>query len=196
MTELFRPAFVHDYDIELSQHEDFVLAFRAIARTTVGQLVVTNTTGYFASFAIFAPDPLGTEVLSVDSVSGEVMLGYTPGPIQQSTAYALGQQGIPGSGLNGYLYECTTAGTTNTDPVIWPETIGQTVNYGTTIWTCVATDDLVANVFVHIDPSVTGTLTPWGVGHYTLSVSDTYGHSFLHVDGAAKFRLSSVAAAG
>jgi hypothetical protein len=57
------------------------------------------------------------------------------------TAYSLGDIVIPkGSGqgaLNGFRYECTTAGTSHatTEPT-WPTVEGETVEDGTVTWTC------------------------------------------------------------
>ena len=53
-----------------------------------------------------------------------------------NTAYALGDIVVPTT-LNGYWYECTTAGTSHatTEPT-WPTTVGGTVTDGTVTWTC------------------------------------------------------------
>ena len=37
---------------------------------------------------------------------------------------------------NGYVYECTTAGTTGAVEPTWPTTVEDTVNDGTVVWTC------------------------------------------------------------
>jgi len=195
MTDFYNPAYIHDYDIEITQHEDFSIGFRVLHSTYAGALMLQDTTGFFALFSIFAPDPSGTEVLTLDSAGGSIYLGFTPAPIEQSTAYGLGQQGTTPI-LNGYIYECTTAGTTDASPVIWPTTIGQTVNYGTTVWTCVSDDSMVVNVYLHIDNGITGALAPWGRGFYTLSVKDGDGHSYFHIDGVAYLRESSTGVLG
>jgi hypothetical protein len=55
-----------------------------------------------------------------------------------ATAYALGAYVIPQLlQLNGFYYECTTAGTSHasTQPT-WPTTPGSTVSDGTAVWTC------------------------------------------------------------
>lgn len=38
--------------------------------------------------------------------------------------------------VNGYVYRCTTSGTSGTTEPTWPTTIGNTVNDGTAVWTC------------------------------------------------------------
>jgi len=38
----------------------------------------------------------------------------------------------------GYLYECTTAGTSGGTEPAWPTTVGNTVTDGTVIWTCIS----------------------------------------------------------
>lgn len=48
---------------------------------------------------------------------------------------ALAQYVRPTKG-NGYEYECTDAGLTDTEEPDWPETIGETVEDGTVQWTC------------------------------------------------------------
>lgn len=54
-----------------------------------------------------------------------------------STAYALGALVIPrGPSLNGYYYECTTAGTSAAAPPTWGTTPGGTTNDGGVVWTC------------------------------------------------------------
>lgn len=53
-----------------------------------------------------------------------------------STNYVLGAL-IEPTIRNGYIYKCTTAGTSGSDePTTWPTTIGNTVGDGTVVWTC------------------------------------------------------------
>lgn len=62
-------------------------------------------------------------------------VGHHPIPILNSTAYAAGifaVSDIP----NGYVYECTTGGTTSGSLPSLPTTPGQTVSHGSVVWTC------------------------------------------------------------
>ncbi|MEA3432061.1 MAG: hypothetical protein U9R01_05215 [candidate division WOR-3 bacterium] len=52
-----------------------------------------------------------------------------------STAYSLGDYVRPTT-ANGYVYKCTTAGTSGAAEPTWPTTIGQTVTDGSVVWTC------------------------------------------------------------
>jgi len=53
-----------------------------------------------------------------------------------TTAYVVGNVVRPASG-NGYLYQCSTAGTTGSGLPTYPTVVGQTVTDGTAVWTCV-----------------------------------------------------------
>jgi len=52
-----------------------------------------------------------------------------------STSYNVGNIVIPTT-ANGYTYECTTAGTSDSSECTWPTTVGETVTDGTVVWTC------------------------------------------------------------
>jgi len=66
-----------------------------------------------------------------------------------STAYSAGDVVHPTT-LNGYVYECTTAGTSGTTEPTWPTTPGDTVTDGGVTWTCRA---VVANIEDYTDSS-------------------------------------------
>ena len=58
-------------------------------------------------------------------------------PWTATTAKALGDEVVPTAGNeNGFIYECTTAGTTGSSQPTWPTVEGATVNDGTVVWTC------------------------------------------------------------
>lgn len=75
------------------------------------------------------------------SVEGQAVLGPKVNTADYATwaantAYVLLNFRIPTT-ANGYVYECTTAGTSHaaTEPT-WPTTVGNTVADGTVTWTC------------------------------------------------------------
>jgi hypothetical protein len=56
---------------------------------------------------------------------------------EASTAYTLGQLVVPSAGLeNGFRYECTTAGTSDSSEPAWPTAEGATKTDSTVVWTC------------------------------------------------------------
>jgi hypothetical protein len=56
---------------------------------------------------------------------------------QASHAYSLGDIVVPTAGLeNGFRYECTTAGTSDSSAPTWTTAEGGTVTDGTAVWTC------------------------------------------------------------
>jgi hypothetical protein len=70
------------------------------------------------------------------------------------TAYATSTQ-VTSSPPNGFIYTCTTAGTSNlTPPQFWPTTIGGTVSDNGVVWTCTSTMQPNGNV------TVSGPLAP------------------------------------
>lgn len=77
-----------------------------------------------------------------------------------TTAYGLGEAARP-STRNGYVYECTTAGTSAGTEPTWPTTPGNTVVDGTVTWTCRANYSLA-------QAALTG-------GDYTKANGDTSG---------------------
>lgn len=189
MTDIYRPAWVHDRDIELTQGEEFDWPFQA--RNEDGDII--DTSAYTATLTVRSPDANGTVQLTATDTGGDIVLGYTPAPVERNTAYGVGQQVVP-IALNGYVYECTVAGTTHaTNEPTWPTTIGQTVADGTVTWRCEALDtDVVANVYVVIPAATTAALTAWGRGVYSLTVRNEFDQSWLFVDGAAYLRESSI----
>lgn len=55
-----------------------------------------------------------------------------------TTAYSENDLRIPTT-PNGYIYECTTAGTSGATEPSWPSTLGNTMADGTAVWTCRST---------------------------------------------------------
>lgn len=73
---------------------------------------------------------INDEVFYVRSVSVQSETAWAA-----STAKVLTDYVIP-STSNGFRYECTTAGTTDSVEPIWPRKVGETVTDGTAVWTC------------------------------------------------------------
>lgn len=190
MVEPFRPAFIHDYHLEVTQGEDFVIGFRALPRTDQGALYLEDTTGFTATLTIRDRNPDGDIQHVATVANGQIQVGFTPAAWEASTAYGLGQQVVP-TALNGFVYEVTVAGTSDSGEPTWPTTIGGTVNDGTVTWRCELTDARVANVYIHIPGSVTDDLEDWGYGEYALSVKDAFGNSWCYVDGTVRLRRSA-----
>lgn len=191
MPELYRPAFVHDYDIEITQGQDWVIGFRCLPRTDQGVLYLEDTTGYTARMTVRAPDQLGAALIDVTHTSGEITLGFTPPKWTANTVYGVGQKVVPTT-LNSFVYECVVAGTSHAsvEPT-WPTTIGDTAGDGTVTWRCETDDSQVCNVYIAIPAATTESLSAWGRGVWSLEVLDTFAHSWIFIDGAAYLRQES-----
>jgi hypothetical protein len=188
MPELYRPAYIHDYDIEITQGQDWVMGFRCLPRTDQGVLYLEDTTGYTATMTVRAPNHDGDAVLEVDSTGGEITLGFTPPDWDAATVYGLGQKVVPNV-LNGYVYEVTVAGTSHasTEPT-WPTTLATTVVDNTVTWRAETDDSLVCNIYIAIPAATTAALTAWGRGVWSMEVTDTFAHTWFFIDGAAYLR--------
>jgi hypothetical protein len=68
-------------------------------------------------------------------------LYYTPPGWTASTPYLVGDVIRPAITSNGFLYQCTVAGTSGSSAPTWPTTIGNTVGDGSVTWKCLAVDD-------------------------------------------------------
>ncbi len=112
--------------------------FRNGSTQPTGLQIPVKTTGLALGGSTFVmSSPSGSAVVSIGNtvwVAGETyVVGQTVTPF------------LP----NGFVYQCTTAGTTNssTEPT-WPNTIGtKTATDGTAVWTCVSTDNRAAMYF-------------------------------------------------
>lgn len=117
-------------------------AYRLPAAFTDGQVTegsqwLYSATGAFTSAdvgqAIYAATciPVGSQIASAWTAS-------TLPAWQPATAYAAGTMARPAT-ANGYVYACSTAGTTASAAPAWPVTVGGTVADGTAAWTCLGT---------------------------------------------------------
>jgi D-tyrosyl-tRNA(Tyr) deacylase len=156
---------------------------------------LVDTTSYTAVFEVRQGDSTGDTQVEASTTDARITVGYTPAKWAIGTAYTVGQQVVPLL-LNGYIYECTVAGTSHagTEPT-WPTTLGQTVLDNTARWRCelaeTVTNGLVSNITITIVTAVTELLTDWNRGVYTLQVVDTFGHTVLWMDGIARLRVEA-----
>ncbi len=61
---------------------------------------------------------------------------------------------------DGYHYECTTAGTSDSTEPTWPTTVDETVTDGTAVWTCKADDYTYEWRFTITAAAITATSSP------------------------------------
>jgi hypothetical protein len=187
MMEPYRPAFIHAYDIEIIQGQDWLIGFRAMPRTDTGVLYLEDTTGYTASMKVRDEDWDGDVVLEASTTDGRIQVGFTPVKWEATTAYAVGQKVVPTT-LNGYVYEATVAGDSDSGEPTWPTTIGATVVDDGVTWRAETTDATVCNLYITIPASVTALLQDWGRGVWSMEVLDDFSHSWLFIDGTARLR--------
>ena len=191
MVDLFRPAYIKGYGIEITQGQDWVQGFRCKPRSDQDVLYLEDTTGYTATMKVRASDASGAEQLSIGTGTGEITVGFTPGKVARNTAYGLGQKVVP-LALNGYVYEVTVAGTSHaSNEPAWPTTLGNTVTDGTVTWRCETTDETVCNLYIAIPRATAAALVPWGRGVYSLEVIDSFSHTWVYLDGPAYLRAES-----
>lgn len=117
-----------------------------------------------------------------------------PAAWQASTAYALGDAVRPVT-RNGYVYECTAAGTTGSSEPTWPTTPGNTVVDGSVTWTCRANYAL-ANVamsggdFTNADGDTSGRkVTVAQKADISIHTTGDGNHVALLDDGEKELRL-------
>lgn len=141
-----------------------------------------DTSDYDARMQVRATVDASTAELDCTVTNGRLEVGFDPPAWEASTAYGLGQQVVP-PGLNGYVYACTTAGTSDSGEPTWPTTIGGDVTDGTAEWECVATDATVSNLRIALVPGDTTPLTNWGNGYFDLELEDADGHVMRVMEG-------------
>lgn len=171
--------------IEIEQGSNFPLARRLYHHTLAGDQVLFDTSAYTATFTVRQGDWDGAIVVQATE-SDYITLGFTPAPWENTTAYGLGQYVVPTT-LNGFVYECTTAGTSHasTEPT-WPTVIAATESDGTVTWTCVSTDTWVANFYLNLPSAYTETLVDWGAGVWDLELVDAFGNAQRLYHGSAR----------
>ena len=141
-----------------------------------------DTTGYTARMQVRETIDASTVELECTTANGGLEVGFDPPKRANSTAYGVGQQVVPTT-LNGFVYECTVAGTSNSSAPTWPTTIGGTVTDGTVTWRCEAADTIVSDLRIVLLPADTASLSNWGNGYYDLELIDTFGHVMRVMEG-------------
>lgn len=144
-----------------------------------------DSTGYTARFKIRATQEATTVELAGDTTDGRVEVGFDPAKWEDTTAYGVGQQVVPTT-LNGFVFECTVAGTSHatTEPT-WPTTIGNTVTDGTVTWRCELADSIVTDLRIVLVPGDTDALENWGNGFWDCELVDGFGHVMRVLEGRA-----------
>lgn len=102
--------------------------------------------------------------LQAESNPGVDNITLTPTDIMPefvpSVAYTLGQQCQPTT-PNGYVYECTTAGTASTEPT-WPLTLGSSITSGSAIFICKRPKHAITEITLALASVDLATNTPGG----------------------------------
>lgn len=156
-------------DLRIIQGETWIKPFRVL---TGGALL--DTSAYTARMKI-RPDIDGSNQLTLTTENGLLGVGFDPPKRTDSAAYGLGQQIVPVA-LNGYIYECTVAGTSGSSAPAYSTTLNATFSDGTVTWTVKKADTAASNVRITLAPTDTTPLTDWGLGIWDLELVDAYGH--------------------
>ena len=94
------------------------------------------------NFTLYLGSTISSRLLQAASSPGSANITFTPTDILPAwvanTAYVVGNKVQPIGG-NGFVYQCTTLGTSNSSQPSWPTTpIGATVSDNTAVWTLVS----------------------------------------------------------
>lgn len=170
-------------NITIWQGSEYGFGLRLISTGIDGVKTLFDTTGYTARFTIRQGGYDGEIVFDANE-NDYLQVGYDPPELEFDTAYDVGARIVSGLG-DGLIYECTTAGTTTDDPIVWDQMIGGTTAIGSAVFTCIATDRTQVNFRLSIPSSATEGMTDWGVGFYTLDLTDTWGNTQRLYHGAA-----------
>lgn len=107
--------------------------------------------------ALYLGSVNSTRTLKATSNPGVDNITLTPTDILPmwvlSTAYVLNQRAQPTT-PNGYVYSCTTAGTSSATEPTWPTSINSTVADGSAVWTCVSTKHEITEITLALTNAV------------------------------------------
>lgn len=174
-------------NIVIEQGNWFAWPLRLFVTSIDGERTLQDTDGYTSRFTVRDGTDFSGDSVFEATDDDYITVGWTPAPVERNTAYGLGQQVVPADALNGFIYECTTAGTSHaTNEPTWPVLIGDDVNDGTVEWTCKASDETVASLYLAVPSTVTALLEDWGAGVYTWTLTDPYGNAQRLYQGTAR----------
>lgn len=145
-----------------------------------------NTTGYSGRFTVRDGGFDGAKVVDITVAGGGIVVGWSPAIRANSTAYALGNLVTPAATLNGFVYECTVAGTSGGSAPSWPTVEGASVTDGGVTWTARAQGDRVTNAYAYLSAAQTAALADWGFGVYTFELTDTGGSVLRVIEGTCR----------
>lgn len=168
-------------DLRILQGTNWTKPFRVL----LDDGTLLDTSGYTARMQVRAEQESSTAELDCTVANGLLEVGFDPPPWEATTAYGVGQQVVPAAGLNGYVYECTVAGTSDSGEPTWPTTIDQTVTDDSVTWICRRTDAVVTNLRIVLLPGDTDALDTWGNGYWDLELVDPYSKVLRLFEGRA-----------
>ncbi len=118
-------------DISLSSLDELVKVFAV-------EWPIGNWPPAYLRFSLWGDTLTMDSISAGDTTDARIFYGRLHQVWQEweaSTAYALGDMVVP-STHNGYAYECTVAGTSDSSEPSWPTTVGNTVSDNSVTWTC------------------------------------------------------------
>lgn len=167
-------------DIRIIQGTDWTKPYRLLLDD--GSLL--DTTGYTARMKVRSDAESSTVLLDASTSNSRMQVGFDPAKRANSTAYGVGQQIVPTT-LNGFVYECTAAGTSGGSAPAYSTTLGATFTDGSVTWIVKTSDTRVSNVRIVLTPAITSPLADWGLGVYDVELIDTFGHVLRFIEGMA-----------
>jgi hypothetical protein len=172
-------------DLRIIQGSHWTKPFRLMVTDPVTLVEsLLDTTGYTAAMDVRAAIEDADAQLHCDTTIGTLEVGFDPPKRANLTAYGVGQQVVPTT-LNGYVYQCTVAGTSGGSAPAYSTTLNATFTDGTVTWRVQSADTVVSNLRIALAPSDTTPLSNWGNGLYDIQLTDTFGHTERIIEGSA-----------
>jgi hypothetical protein len=159
-------------DYAIRQGMTYTLGFQIVGSSPGEDDAMIDTAAMTARFKIRANDFDGDVHVEGSTDDGRVAVGYSPPPVERSTAYVLNQQ-VTADPYDGYLYECVVAGTTAAGAVAYDDTIGNDTVDGTATFECIEdAAENVVNAYILLPASYTATIVDWGRGVWDFELED------------------------